>query len=155
MAGGRTLLHHDLWSQSMGFPRTLLRKLRYSVFFLAGTFGAPTWLSLLLQSVKQSPLVNHLAHIQHLSFHLGLSLVFLPTRSQCQSSPSFIFEFCYHVIIFDVLSSCIVVVSALLFLPLLLCFLLSCWGDVSFFFQGRIFCVDNENGRKVDGEAVV
>jgi hypothetical protein len=81
LAGGRTLLDPDMWSQSVGFPRTLLRKLRYSVFFSAGTFGAQTWLSLLLQSMKQSPLVNHLTHIQHLSFHLGLSLVFLPARS--------------------------------------------------------------------------
>ncbi len=42
LTGGRTLLDPDLWSQSMGLPCTLLRKLRYSVFFLAGMSGLPT-----------------------------------------------------------------------------------------------------------------
>jgi hypothetical protein len=90
-AGGWTLLDPNLWSQLVGFLlQAWARKLRYLFFFSSGTALALTWLSLLLQSKKQSPLVCHLTYIQQLFlFNLGLSFALLPLKSWRQSSPSF------------------------------------------------------------------
>ncbi len=57
------------------------------------------------------------------------------------------------MVILDVFSGCVVVASALLLLPPLPCFLLSCLGDVSFFFLGWILCAGGEDRWEVNSEA--
>jgi hypothetical protein len=59
------------------------------------------------------------------------------------------------VVVLDVFSGCVVVAATFLLLPPLLCFLLSCWGDVSFFFGGWILCVGGEDRWENDSEAAV
>ena len=72
--------------------------------------------------------------------------------------PNFAFfhlEFFDHVFVFDVLACCVVVAFACVLLPPLFCsLLLTCWGDVSFFFPGRIGGGGDEEDGEVNGEAV-
>ncbi len=65
-------------------------------------------------------------------------------------------EFFNNVFVFDVLVCCIVVAFTFALLPpLFYSLLLSCWGEVSFFFLGGIGGGGDEDGGEVNGEAAV
>jgi hypothetical protein len=60
------------------------------------------------------------------------------------------------VFVFDVLACCIVIVFAFVLLPPHFCsLLLTCWGDASFFFLGRIGGSCDKDDGEVNGKAAV
>jgi hypothetical protein len=65
-------------------------------------------------------------------------------------------EFFDHLFVFDVLVCCVAIPFAFALLPpLFYSLLLYCWGDVSFFFLGRIGGIGDEDNGEVNGEAAV
>ncbi len=68
----------------------------------------------------------------------------------------FHYEFFKDVFVFDELACCVVVAFAFaLLLPLFCSLLLTCWGDISFFFLGGIGGSGDKDHGEVNGEAAV